>query len=99
MKSIVPSLWFADNNCEEAINYYVNVFPSSYIKSITRYADESLNEHFIGMPGKIITAEFTLNEQKFIAFDGGPYFRFNEAISMTIECEDQKEIDYGIWGR
>ncbi|MPN60673.1 hypothetical protein SDC9_208404 [bioreactor metagenome] len=46
------------------------------------------------MSGKIITAEFTLNGQKFLALDGGPYFHFNEAISMTLECENQQEIDY-----
>mgnify|MGYP000938055185 CR=1 FL=1 len=94
MKHIVPSLWFGDNNCEEAINYYVNVFPDSKILKIVKYPDESLDEHFKGMAGKVITAEFMLNGQKFIGLDGGPNFHFNEAISMTIECEDQDEIDY-----
>jgi predicted 3-demethylubiquinone-9 3-methyltransferase (glyoxalase superfamily) len=94
MKQIVPSLWFGDNNCEEAINYYVNVFPNSEILSMDKYPDESIDEHFKGMSGKIINAEFTLNGQKYIALDGGPYFHFNEAISMTIECENQEEIDY-----
>ena len=94
MKNIVPSLWFGDNNCEEAIRYYVQVFPHSSIQHLTRYPDEKLDEHFVGMSGKIITAEFTLNEQKFLALDGGPYFHFNEAISMTVECENQQEIDY-----
>mgnify|MGYP001278403303 FL=1 len=94
MKQIVPSLWFGDNNCEEAINYYVSVFPNSEILSMDKYPDESIDEHFKGMSGKIINAEFTLNEQKYIALDGGPYFHFNEAISMTIECENQEEIDY-----
>lgn len=94
MKTIAPSLWFADNNCEEAINYYVSVFPNSDILSIQYYPDASLSEHFSSMEGKIITAEFTLNGQKFTALDGGPYFRFNEAISFTIECQDQEEIDY-----
>jgi len=94
MKKIVPSLWFGDNNCEEAINYYVSVFPDSGIQSIVKYPDESLDEHFKGMAGKVISAEFTLNGQKFFALDGGPYFHFNEAISMTIECQDQDEIDY-----
>ncbi len=92
MKKIVPSLWFGDNNCEEAINYYVNVFPNSEIQNIVRYPDENLDEHFRGMSGKIITAEFTLNGQMYLALDGGPYFHFNEAISMTIECEDQRKL-------
>lgn len=94
MKKIVPSLWFGDNNCEKAINYYISVFPNSQILSIERYPDESLDNHFVGMSGKILSAEFMLNGQKYFALDGGPYYHFNEAISMTIECEDQKEIDY-----
>lgn len=94
MKKIVPSLWFGDNNCEEAINYYVSVLPDSHIQNIVKYPDESLDEHFAGMAGKIISAEFTLNGQKFLGLDGGPYFHFNEAISMMVECQDQEEIDY-----
>lgn len=94
MKKIVPSLWFGENNCEEAVRYYASVFPNSQILHIERYPDESLDEHFKGMSGKVITAEFTLNGQKFTALDGGPIFHFNEAISLMIECEDQKEIDY-----
>lgn len=94
MKNIVPSLWFGDNNCEEAINYYVSVFPNSEILFINKYPDESLDEHFVGMTGKVITAEFVLNGLKFLALDGGPIFHFSEAISMTIECDDQDEIDY-----
>lgn len=94
MLKIVPSLWFADNNCEEALNYYVSVFPNSSIDEIQYYPDEKLDEHFVGMQGKILTAIFKLNGQKFLALDGGPYFRFNEAISFTIECKDQTEIDY-----
>ncbi len=94
MRRIVPSLWFGDNNCEEAILYYISVFPNSQLLSIERYPDESLDEHFTGMSGKIITAEFILNGIKFLALDGGPYFHFSEAISFTIECDDQNEIDY-----
>jgi predicted 3-demethylubiquinone-9 3-methyltransferase (glyoxalase superfamily) len=94
MEKIVPSLWFADNNCEEAVNYYVSVFPKSIIDYITHYPDADLDEHFQGMEGKVLTAVFHLNGQKFMALDGGPYFKFNEAISFTIECVDQAEIDY-----
>ena len=94
MKKIVPSLWFGDNNCEEAINYYVSVFPNSEVLNINRYPSEELDEHFEGMGGKVLTAVFSLNGLKFLALDGGPYFHFNEAISMTIECENQDEIDY-----
>ena len=88
MNTIVPCLWFADNNCEEAMHYYLDTFPNSSIDSVTYYPDEKLDEHFIGMNGKIINAEFTLNGQKFIGFDGGPTFRFTEAVSFTILCKD-----------
>jgi len=98
MNKIVPSLWFADNNCETAINYYVTVFPNSTIESITHYPDSTLDKHFEGMTGKVLTAIFNLNGQRFMALDGGPSFRINEAISFTIECADQQEIDY-YWER
>jgi len=94
MGKIVPCLWFGDNNCEEAINYYITVFPNSSIDELAKYPDESLNENFVGMSGKILNAVFRLNGQKFIALDGGPYFHFSEAISFMIECKDQDEIDY-----
>lgn len=93
MKKIVPSLWF-DNNAEEAMNYYVNVFPNSKINRIDYYPDESLDEHFKGMSGKVINGEFELNGQTFQCLDGGPIFAFNEAVSFTVECDDQKEVDY-----
>lgn len=94
MKSIVPCLWFSDDNCEAAVNYYVSIFPNSSIESMSYYPDEALDEHFIGKTNKVITAEFILNGQRLMALDGGPVFRFNEAVSFTIECEDQAEIDY-----
>lgn len=90
---IIPSLWF-DMNAEEAMNYYVNVFKNSKINHIDYYPDESLSEHFKGMSGKVINGEFELDGQKFICLDGGPIFKFNEAISFTVECEDQAEIDH-----
>ncbi len=93
MQKIIPSLWF-DNNAEEAMNYYVGVFKNSKIISIDHYPDESLDEHFKGMSGKVINGQFELNGQKFICLDGGPIFKFNEAISFTVECEDQAEVDY-----
>lgn len=95
---IVPSLWFAHNDCEEAVRYYVSVFPDSHIDSITYYPDENLDVHFQGMTNKVLTAVFSLNGQDFIALDGGPEFQFNEAISFTIDCADQAEIDY-YWGK
>lgn len=92
-QKITPSLWF-NMNAEEAMNYYVKVFPNSRINHIEAYPDESLSEHFKGMSGKVINGNFTLDGQDFICLDGGPVFTFNEAISFTITCKDQEEIDY-----
>lgn len=93
MQKIIPSLWF-DKNAEEAMNYYVDVFKNSRIVSIDYYPDESLSKHFEGMSGKVINGVFELDGQRFICLDGGPAFTFNEAISFTIDCEDQAEVDY-----
>jgi predicted 3-demethylubiquinone-9 3-methyltransferase (glyoxalase superfamily) len=93
MHKITPSLWF-DNNAEEAMNYYVSVFKNSKIINIDHYPDESLDEHFKGMSGKVINGVFELDGQQFICLDGGPAFKFNESISFTIDCEDQAEVDY-----
>lgn len=97
MQKIVPSLWF-NKNAEEAMNYYVQVFPNSRIVSIDTYPDESLDEHFKGMKGKVINGIFELNGQRFICLDGGPTFTFNEAISFTVDCLNQEEVDY-YWDR
>ncbi len=94
MNKLYPCLWFHDNNCAEAVAYYVTVFPDSRINEIVYYPDERLDEHFEGMKGKVLTADFTLNGTRFIGLDGGPYFQFSEAISFVIDCKDQAEIDY-----
>ena len=96
-QKITPSLWFHDN-AEEAMNYYISVFPNSEISHIERYPDASLDPHFEGMAGKVISGEFVLDGLKFVCLDGGPVFDFNEAISFTIACKDQAEIDY-YWER
>ena len=93
MQKISPSLWF-DMNAEEAMEYYVSVFPNSKILSKNYYPDESLNENFKGMSGKILNGTFELDGQKFTCLDGGPVFTFSEAISFTIDCENQEEVDY-----
>lgn len=93
MQKITPCLWF-DKNAEEAMNYYVSVFKNSRIVRIDYYPDESLDEHFEGMTGKVINGEFELDGQKFICLDGGPIFKFNEAVSFTVDCTDQAEVDY-----
>lgn len=93
MQKITPSLWF-DANAEEAMNYYVEVFPNSRINHIERYPDESLDEHFKGMGGKVISGSFTLDGADFLCIDGGPLFNFSEAVSFTVYCQDQAEIDH-----
>ncbi|HUP26169.1 MAG TPA: VOC family protein [Candidatus Limnocylindrales bacterium] len=93
MQKITPFLWF-DNNAEEAVNFYVSVFKDSKIISITRYPDGPLEGPMKGFEGKVLTAVFELNGQRFMALDGGPIFKFTEATSFYVECEDQDEVDY-----
>jgi len=97
MQKITPSLWF-DMNAEEAMNYYVGVFKNSKIIRMDKYPDESLDEHFKGMSGKVISGEFELDGMRFMCLDGGPLFTFNEAVSFTVTCKDQEEVDY-YWER
>jgi predicted 3-demethylubiquinone-9 3-methyltransferase (glyoxalase superfamily) len=100
MQKITPSLWF-DMNCEEAVNYYVSVFndspnktEESKIISILRYEEGMETPNNDKMLGKVLTAVFELNGQRFIALDGGPIFKFSEAVSFEIVCKDQDEVDY-----
>lgn len=105
MQRITPCLWY-DSQAEEAMNFYVSVFrasplqeaPHSYIESIKRYPDDMQVGPMPDMAGKVLTGTFHLAGQRFMALDGGPYFKFNEAISLAIECEDQQEVDY-LWDR
>jgi predicted 3-demethylubiquinone-9 3-methyltransferase (glyoxalase superfamily) len=90
---IQACLWF-DDNAREAMEYYVEVFPDSRINRIDEYPDESVDEHFAGMSGKVLNGQFTLNGVDFTCLDGGPIFRFNESISFIVSCADQDEIDY-----
>jgi predicted 3-demethylubiquinone-9 3-methyltransferase (glyoxalase superfamily) len=100
MQKIIPCLWF-DQDCEEAINFYVDTFngapnkkQESKIISITRYEKGMEAPGAEQMEGKIITAIFELAGQRFMALDGGPLFKFTEAVSFDIECADQAEVDY-----
>ena len=104
IQTIVPSLWF-DKETEEAINFYVSTFNGSPHKgrdskiiSITRYEKGMDVPGADQMEGKVLTAIFELNGQRFMALDGGPIFKFNEAVSFYVECEDQEEVDY-FWKR
>ncbi len=89
-QKITPFLWY-DGQAEEAVNLYTSLFKDSKIVSIARYGDE-----FPGMKGKVLTAEFELNGQRFMAIDGGPQFKFNESMSFQVSCESQEEIDF-LW--
>lgn len=89
---IQPCLWF-DSEAEEAARYYVGIFRNSRILRITRYGKAGHEIH--GRPeGSVLTVEFELDGQTFTALNGGPAFKFNEAVSFEIYCETQAEIDY-----
>jgi predicted 3-demethylubiquinone-9 3-methyltransferase (glyoxalase superfamily) len=92
MQKITPFLWY-DNNAEEAAKFYLTVFDNSRITKTTRYDDESSKA--AGRPvGSVMTIEFELDGQKFVAINGGPHFKFTEAVSFVIECENQEKVDY-----
>jgi predicted 3-demethylubiquinone-9 3-methyltransferase (glyoxalase superfamily) len=104
IQKIVPSLWF-DEETEQAVNFYISVFNgsphkrgASRILSITRYEKGMEVPGAEEMEGKVLTAIFELSGQRFMALDGGPIFKFNEAVSFYVECEDQDEVDY-FWSR
>jgi predicted 3-demethylubiquinone-9 3-methyltransferase (glyoxalase superfamily) len=87
-QKITPFLWF-DSQAEEAANYYVSIFKNSEILSVNRYPEGTPE-----LGGKVITASFRLNGQEFVALNGGPQFKFTEAVSFVIDCESQEEVDY-----
>jgi predicted 3-demethylubiquinone-9 3-methyltransferase (glyoxalase superfamily) len=88
MQRITPMLWF-DTQAEEAAKFYISVFKNSKINTITHYGDEPP-----GRKGQVMTVDFVLDGQDFTALNGGPQFKFTEAISLMINCKDQKEVDY-----
>jgi predicted 3-demethylubiquinone-9 3-methyltransferase (glyoxalase superfamily) len=92
MQKITPCLWF-DNNAEEAMNFYVSIFRNSRIVSIKRYPKGASEEHLKGMDGKVLTGIFELEGQRFMCLDGGQAFKFSEAISLSVDCETQAEVD------
>ena len=92
MQKITPFLWFNDN-AEEAVKFYTSIFKNSKIGKIARY-DEA-GEKVAGRPaGSVMTVEFELEGQDFIALNGGPHFKFTEAISFVVNCKTQAELDY-----
>jgi predicted 3-demethylubiquinone-9 3-methyltransferase (glyoxalase superfamily) len=92
MQTITPCLWF-DSNAEEAAKFYTSIFKNSKIGKLSRYGKEGYEIH--GKPaGTVLTVEFKLDGQTFTALNGGPVFKFNEAISFQVGCKSQKEVDY-----
>ena len=87
MPKISAFLWF-DRQAEEAANFYIKIFKNSKILNITRYGEAGP-----GPKGSVMTIEFTLDGQEFIALNGGPHFKFNEAISFSVDCKTQEEVD------
>jgi predicted 3-demethylubiquinone-9 3-methyltransferase (glyoxalase superfamily) len=92
MQKITPCLWF-DDKAEEAANFYVSIFKNSKIGDVTYYGKEGYEIHG-RKEGSVLTAEFEIEGQKFVALNGGPIFKFNEAISFQVHCETQEEVDY-----
>lgn len=92
MQKITPNLWF-DTQAQEAAEFYVSIFKNSKIGTISYYGKEGFEVH--GMKeGTVLTVEFELEGQSFVALNGGPIFKFSEAVSFLIACETQEEIDY-----
>ncbi len=91
MQKITPFLWF-DNQAEEATNFYVSIFKDSKIGNITRY-DEASSKASGKPEGSVMTVEFQLAGQDFIALNGGPEFKFTEAVSFSVDCKNQQEVD------
>lgn len=87
MQKITPFLWF-DDNAEEAMNYYVSIFENSKIKNVARYGEAGP-----GPKGTVMTGTFELDGQEFMALNGGPHFKFTEAISLFVNCETQEEVN------
>jgi predicted 3-demethylubiquinone-9 3-methyltransferase (glyoxalase superfamily) len=96
LQRISPCLWF-DDQAEEAARYYTGIFKNSRIKSITRYSSAGFEIHK-KPAGSVMTVQFDLDGQQFTALNGGSEFKFNEAISLEVNCETQDEIDY-YWQR
>ena len=96
VQKITPCLWF-DQQAEEAARFYTSIFKNSRIGNISHYGEAGREIH--GMPaGTVLTVDFELEGQSFTALNGGPIFKFNEAISFQIHCETQQELDY-YWER
>src|SRR5262245_36451186 len=92
IQKISPCLWF-DHQAEEAASFYTSIFRNSKIGRVSRYGEAGRETHRMP-PGSVMVVAFELNGQSFTALNGGPIFKFNEAISLQVNCETQEEIDY-----
>lgn len=92
MQKITPFLWF-DDNAEEAMNFYTSIFKNSKIGSVSRFPEGAP-----GPAGKVMSVTFQLEGQEFMALNGGPLFKFTEAISFFVNCETQEEVD-DLWAK
>ena len=93
---IAPCLWF-DSQAEEAVAFYTDIFKNSRVVQVTRYGEAGREIHG-RPPGSVMAIAFELDGQRFSALNGGPFFTFNEAVSLQIDCESQEEVDY-YWNR
>lgn len=87
MKKIIPFLWF-NSEAEEAARYYTSIFKNSKVNNITHYPEGGMQP-----AGTVMTVSFELNGEEFTALNGGPHFKFTEAISFVVQCDDQAELD------
>jgi predicted 3-demethylubiquinone-9 3-methyltransferase (glyoxalase superfamily) len=92
IRFIRPCLWFDDQG-EEAARYYISIFPNSRITQIARYTEAGFEVHK-RPAGSVMTVTFELDGHRFMALNGGPHFKFNEAVSLEVSCDTQDEIDY-----
>ena len=96
IQKIVPCLWF-DDQAEAAVAFYTGIFPNSKTVTVARYGEAGQEVHR-RKPGSVMTVAFELNGQSFTALNGGPIFKFNEAVSLQVFCDDQAEVDH-FWTR
>jgi predicted 3-demethylubiquinone-9 3-methyltransferase (glyoxalase superfamily) len=95
IQKITPCLWF-DDQAEEAVAFYIGIFANSKIVNVSRYGEAGYEQHR-KPAGTVMTVAFELDGQAFTALNGGPMFKFNEAISFQVNCETQEEVDH-YWG-
>jgi predicted 3-demethylubiquinone-9 3-methyltransferase (glyoxalase superfamily) len=87
MRKVSPFLWF-DDQAEEAVAFYVSLFPNAKINNVTRYGEGAP-----GPAGSVMTIQFEIDGVDIVALNGGPHFKFNEAVSLSVDCDDQAEVD------